>query len=49
MSDWPTTTEQSEQTFESTYGNQVTVTQTTWPAGVITLTSEPPEPPGGRG
>jgi hypothetical protein len=50
MSDsWPTEIEQSEATFESTYGNEATITQTTWPAAVIHLAVEEPEPPGGWG
>jgi hypothetical protein len=49
MSSWPAQTEQSEQTYESQYGNEATVTPTTWPAGIIHLATEEPEPPGGYG
>jgi hypothetical protein len=46
---WPTEPEQSEQTYESQYGNEATVTQTVWPAGIIHLVTEEPEPPSGWG
>lgn len=50
MSDsWPTKIEQSEATYESQYGNEATVTQTVWPAAVIHVDVEEPEPPGGYG
>jgi hypothetical protein len=43
---WPTTVETSTQTYESDYGNSAEITPTTWPAGVITIASQAPEPPG---
>jgi hypothetical protein len=48
VSDWPTQVEQSEQTYSSDYGNEVTFSQTTWPAAPIQLVTEEPEPPGGH-
>jgi hypothetical protein len=49
MSDsWPTQIEESEATYESTYGNEATVHQVVWPAGIIQVAEpEPPEPPCG--
>jgi hypothetical protein len=44
---WPTEVEESEQTYQSDYGNEATVTQTTWPAAPIVLVAPDPEPPGG--
>jgi hypothetical protein len=46
---WPTETQQSQETYESQYGNEATVTTTVWPAAVIHLATEEPEPPGGFG
>jgi hypothetical protein len=44
---WPTQVQESEQEYESTYGNTAAVHTTVWPAAIIQIASEEPEPPGG--
>jgi hypothetical protein len=46
---WPTEIQESDEAYESTYGNEASVHTTVWPAGIIHLATEEPEPPGGYG
>jgi hypothetical protein len=46
---WPTEPQTSTESYETANGTEGVVTTITWPAGVIHLATEEPEPPGGYG
>jgi hypothetical protein len=46
---WPTEPQTTSEEYETAQGNTGTVRTTQWPAGIIHLATEAPEPPGGYG